>query len=159
MAGKIPLKKILVGAFVVIFAVGLSVGATLFFLSGKQATTASTEPDEGVVVPAAGPPAEYYAFDRAFITTVSQGEKSRYLQVFVALLLRNQATKLTLETHDPLLRSQLLTLFGKGDFLALQSEAGRQALKSDALTLINRVLATEGAAPVEQVLFTGFVLQ
>lgn len=160
MAEKKSLKAILIGALVVVLAIGLSVGATLFFLSSepRESADAGAEEDGGEAVSSAAP-VLYYSFGKPFITTVAQDDKSRYLQVFVALAARDAASEAALELHSPLLRSRLLTLFGGGDFLTLQSEEGRQALKAEALTLINGVLEDEGAPPVERVLFTNFVLQ
>lgn len=160
MAERKSLKTIVIGALIVIMAVGLSVGATLFFLSGSKAGDAApVAAEEGSGANANAAPALYYQFEKPFITTVAQEGKSRYLQVFVALVARDPASEAALGTHSPLLRSRLLTLFGSGDFLTLQSEEGRQALKSEALILVNEVLKAEGAPPIKRVLFTNFVLQ
>lgn len=161
MAERKSLKTILIGAIVVILAIGLSVGATLFFLQGdKSAETsvAASGDAEEAAVPAV--PVIYFSFEKPFITTVAQGDRSRYMQVFMALATHDPVAEAGLKTHLPLLRSRLLTLLGSGDFLTLQTEAGRQALKAEALAMINGVLEQEGVpAVVEQVLFTNFVLQ
>lgn len=160
MAERKSLKTKVIGILVVIMAVGLSVGATLFFLSGTEARDASPVAAEGESGASSdSAPALYYRFEKPFITTVAQEGKSRYLQVFVALVARDATSEAALGTHSPLLRSRLLTLFGSGNFLTLQSEEGRQALKSEALILVNEVLEAEGAPPIERVLFTNFVLQ
>ena len=160
MAEKKQLKPILIGAAIAIVAVGLTVGGTFFFLSQQQsnelAVVSDADLNEGSTAPA---PAHYFEFEKPFITSVAQAGRARYMQVYVALLYRDQAAKADLEIHRPLLRSRLLTLFGSGDFMALQSEEGRRVLKTDALAAVNDVLESEAAPPIDQVLFTNFVLQ
>lgn len=156
MAERKSFKAIIIGAVVVLLAIGISVSATLYFLSGQQPEGAEAESQETVDAIA---PVTYFRFDKPFITSIAQGEQSRYMQVFLAVAVRDPAVEAALETHLPLLRSRLLTQLGSADFLTLQTEEGRQALRADSLQVINEVLATEGAPAAERVLFMNFVLQ
>ncbi len=158
MAEKKSLKTILIAAVLVIVAVAISVGATMFVLSGSndEAEGEEAQAQAETVVPE---PLQYFSFPKAFVTTVASENRARHLQVFVALAYRESAVEAALNTHAPLLRSRLLALFGRGDYMALQSADGREALKAEALQVLNDTLAAEGAAPVERVLFTNFVLQ
>ncbi|QCF25679.1 flagellar basal body protein FliL [Hydrocarboniclastica marina] len=156
MAEKKSLKTILIAAVLVIVAVAISVGATMFVLSGSNDEAEGEEAQAETVVPE---PLQYFSFPKAFVTTVASENRARHLQVFVALAYRDSAVEAALNTHAPLLRSRLLALFGRGDYMALQSADGREALKAEALQVLNDTLAAEGAAPVERVLFTNFVLQ
>lgn len=156
MAKPKRLKTILIGAAIGLVAVGLSIGGTFYVLSGQHRGVAA---DETSAVPFVPVPIQYFEFGKPFVTAVAQAERARYLQVSVALGYRDPTAEPGLETHRPLLRSRLLTLFGSADFMTLQSEQGRLTLKSDALATVNGILENEGAAKVEQVFFTNFVLQ
>lgn len=156
MAEKKSLKTILIAAVLVIVAVAISVAATMFVLSGSDDDAGDEAAQAETVMPE---PLQYFSFPKAFVTTVVSENRARHLQVFVALAYRDTAAEAALNTHAPLLRSRLLTLFGRGDYMALQSAGGREALKAEALQVLNDELAAEGAAPVERVLFTNFVLQ
>lgn len=161
MAEKKLLKPVLIGAVAVVVAISLSVGATLYFLSGSEEGAGTGESlaatAEAEVMAA---PARYFNFGKPFITTVSsEGKSSRYLQVYVSAVVHDPAAESAMESHRPLLRSRLLTMLGSGDFLTLQSEEGRQALKGELLNTVNGVLEQEGAPAVDQILFTNFVLQ
>ena len=156
MAEKKSLKTILIGAALVLVAVGLSVGATVFVLSSQQPDSVAAEAAETVTEI---PPLQYHRFGKPFIATVAHEGRTRHMQVHVALAYRDPAVEPALATHAPLLRSRLLTVFGRGDFMVLQTGGGRQSIKTEALSTVNQVLENEGAPPVDRVLFTNFVLQ
>ena len=53
-----------------------------------------------------------------------------------------------------------MTLLGEQDFVALRTEAGKEALRERVLATLQDVLRTETGSPgVEQVYFTEFVVQ
>jgi flagellar FliL protein len=85
--------------------------------------------------------------------------KQHHMQIFAALQSRDKASLAAAETHSPLLRSRLRTLFGSQDFSEMQSLDGKQQLAAEAAKTVNTVLSGEGAPPIERVLFTNFVLQ
>ena len=59
----------------------------------------------------------------------------------------------------PLIRSKIINLYGGQDFEIIQTEAGKQALREETLRTINEILEAEGAALIENIFFTNFVLQ
>ncbi|WP_148862338.1 flagellar basal body-associated FliL family protein [Marinobacter fonticola] len=158
-AGKKGKLKLIIGLVVVIvLAVALSIGGTLWFLqSGDDAETQDGDADTAAAE--AFEPSLYYSLDKPFIVTLASEERQRYMQIFVALQSRNQAALDAAQTHMPLLRSRLLTLFGAQDFQAMQTPEGKQALLEEALSTVNTVLEQEGAEPIDHILFENFVLQ
>ena len=65
-----------------------------------------------------------------------------------------------LNQHLPLIRNQLVMLFGSEDFESLMTPEGKQALRDKATLAVKALLEKEVGNPViESVLFTNMVLQ
>ncbi|MAA63222.1 MAG: flagellar basal body protein FliL [Alteromonadaceae bacterium] len=156
--GKSKLKLIIILTLVVLMAVGLSVAGTYWLLKGDSDSGSdaadSDEPAEEVFVPS-----RYLTIEKPFIVTLTADGRQRYMQIFVAFQSRDQAALDAAETHMPLIRSRLLSLFGGQDFAAMQTVEGKQQLLADTLAAVNGVLEQEGASPVDRILFENFVLQ
>lgn len=156
--GKSNKKLIIIVAIVVILSIGLSIGATLFFLQGDSASaeeSADAEPVEEVKKPAI-----YLDIKPPFVVTFDVEGRQRYMQVFVSVQGRDQAAIDAMELHMPLIRNKLIMLFSGQNFTALQAAEGKAALREESLTLINEILGKEAdGASIEQVLFTNFVMQ
>ena len=157
-AGK--MKLIILIAVVVLLAVGLSVGATWFFLSkgdsaAEQQAQASAEP----AVPLKQP-AIYEELSPAFVVNFTQKGRARYMQVSVALMARDQVALDALKVHMPVLRNRLVMLFSSQDFDALMTPVGKEMLRQQATASVQELAEKEtGKTTVEQVLFTNIVLQ
>ncbi|MFD2229927.1 flagellar basal body-associated FliL family protein [Alkalimarinus sediminis] len=155
--GKSKKKLIIIVAIVVILAIGLSVGATLFFLKGDD--SGSSE-DEAVPAEEVKMPAVYLDIKPPFVVTYDVSGRQRYMQVFVSAQSRSQESLDEMELHMPLIRNKLIMLFSSQDFEALQTPEGKAALRTESLTLINEILEKEASgSSIEQVLFTNFVMQ
>ncbi|WP_339462907.1 flagellar basal body-associated protein FliL [Pseudomonas sp. EA_105y_Pfl2_R69] len=157
-AGK--MKLIILIAVVVLLAVGLSVGATWFFLSkgdsaAEQQAQASAEP----AVPLKQP-AIYEELSPAFVVNFTQKGRARYMQVSVALMARDQLALDALKVHMPVLRNRLVMLFSSQDFDTLITPVGKELLRQQATASVQELAEKETGKPtVEQVLFTNIVLQ
>ncbi|MEN8819866.1 MAG: flagellar basal body-associated FliL family protein [Abyssibacter sp.] len=153
-AGKM-LIIILMAVVVLLVAGG---GAAWFFLSGGD------ESEEGAESEAAEEtvkgPAIYHAFDPAFVVNLSDGDNMRFLQVELQVMTRDEAVPAALTQHEPVIRNDLLLLFGSQDYNELETREGRLNLQTAALNEIVRVLEAEGEpSGVEAVYFTSFVMQ
>jgi len=153
------LKLIIVIVVVVLLAVGLSVGGTLYFLNKdstkSDAETASAEP--AVPVKQA---AIYEELVPAFVVNFTHNGRARYMQVSVALLVRDQAALDALKVHMPVLRNRLVMLFSGQDFETLITPVGKEMLRQQATASVQELAQQEtGKLTVEQVLFTNLVLQ
>ena len=154
-AGGTSKRPLFLFAGVLMIAIGASVGGTVFFLggSGKAETkTEETAPAHKVAL--------YQPLKPAFQVTYLVGTKPRVLQAEFSVVTRDQLVLDALTKHDPVVRNRLLDLLSQQDYVALQTDAGRLALREAARQTIDAVLTKEsGVTGVENVLFTSFVMQ
>ena len=155
--GKV--KKILLIVLGLLLVVGLSVAGTWFFLgqgvgksdSAENAENA-TEQDKQAAI--------YEELDPAFVVNFTQNGRPRYMQVSVALMVRDQAALDALKVHMPVLRNNLVMLFSSQDFSSLMTPIGKELLRQQATSSVQALAQKEtGKLVVERVLFTNFVLQ
>ena len=102
-AGKSKLKLIILIVVGLLLAIGLSVGATLFFLKGDKKEEAKSE--EHAATEDAGKPVKkqaiYEVLAPAFVVNYSHKGRQRYMQVSVALMGRDKAELDALHEHMP----------------------------------------------------------
>ena len=161
-AGKSKLKLIILIVVGLLLAIGLSVGATLFFLKGDKKEEAKSE--EHAATEDAGKPVKkqaiYEVLAPAFVVNYNYKGRQRYMQVSVALMTRDQAALDALKVHMPVLRNRLVMLFSSQDFGTLMTPVGKEMLRQQATASVQELAQKEtGKVTVEQVLFTNLVLQ
>jgi len=149
-------KKIIIIAVIALVAIAVAIGVTLFLMGGdeSEADEASTEE-----VVEAKVPAIYLELTPAFLITLNDGARQRYMQVHVTVSSRDQAAIDAVEHHLPFIKSKVNTLYSSQDFAAIQTADGKSALREQSLAVINEVLEGEGETLIENVFFTNFVLQ
>jgi flagellar FliL protein len=161
-AGKSKLKLIILIVVGLLLAIGLSVGATLFFLKGDKKEEAKGE--EHAKTEDAGKPVKkqaiYEVLAPAFVVNYNYKGRQRYMQVSVALMGRDKAELDALHEHMPVLRNNLVMLFSGQDFEALSTPVGKEMLRQQTTASVQALAQKEtGKMAVEQVLFTNIVLQ
>lgn len=151
--GKSKAKLFLLVA-VVVLALG---GAGAWFFLGQKA---AGEHGEAKHVAPSGPPI-YFALDPPFVVNFEAQQAVRFLQVTVQVMSRDPVTVELLKANDPMLRNDLLMLFGNQKYETLASREGKEALRKEALETVRHVIKTaEGkAGQIEAVYFTSFVMQ
>jgi flagellar FliL protein len=147
---------IVIGVAVVLLGGG--VGAAWWLSSAKH--PAAQAASSGQPAPPAGPPL-FLALDPPFVVNFDSEQAVRFLQVAVQLETRDPATIEMLKTNDPVVRNDLLLLFGTQKYARLATREGKEALRSEALEDVRRVLTAAGGHPerLEAVYFTSFVMQ
>lgn len=106
-----------------------------------------------------GPP-QYIAIDPSLIASVADGQVMRFLQVDVQLMTRDPEAAVAIQTHEPVIRNNLLMLLSAQSLKSLSSKEGKEALRASALAEIQEILVAEGSsASVDDLYFTGFVIQ
>ncbi|SDS22163.1 flagellar basal body-associated protein FliL [Pseudomonas prosekii] len=155
-ATKGKLKLIILIVVAVLLAIGLSVGATWYFMHNAQ-----SKPAETAETAATGKqPAIFEAMAPAFVANYNQNGRQRYMQVSITMLGRNQADLEALKVHMPVIRNNLVMLFSGQDFATLATPVGQEMLRQKATASVQEVAQKElGKVVIEQLLFTNFVLQ
>lgn len=145
--------------------------ATLFLLgafdggdddtdSSDDSGTELVDPEAPAAATPARAPAMYFPVKPAFVINYQSGGRTRFLQVEVSLLTRDQEIFSALQQHLPLIKNRLVLLFSGEVFAELQTNEGKELMRQKALTAIQEILVQEvGREGVEQVLFTDFVMQ
>ncbi|MDR6928149.1 flagellar basal body-associated protein FliL [Pseudomonas sp. BE134] len=151
--GKIKLIILIVVAL--LLAIGMSVGATWFFMHNAQSKPAAAE--TAVV---GKQPAIFEPMAPAFVANYNQNGRQRYMQVSITMQGRDQAELEALKVHMPVIRNNLVMLFSGQDFTALATPVGQEMLRQKATASVQEVAQKElGKVVIEQLLFTNFVLQ
>jgi flagellar protein FliL len=152
-AGKSKKTLIIVILLAVVLLAGGGVGAWFAFMPhGKKPKVAKQEP------PA---PALYVALDPPFVVNFEADQQVRFLQVTAQLMSRDPATIELLKTNDPVVRNDLLMLFGGQKYAVVSTREGKEALRTQTLAAVRKIVAGAGGKPekVEAVYFTSFVMQ
>ena len=107
-----------------------------------------------------GPPL-YVALDPPFVVNFEAEQQVRFLQVTAQLMSRDPATIEMLKANDPVVRNDLLLLFGNQKYSVISTREGKESLRAQTLAAVRKIIATAGGKPekVEAVYFTSFVMQ
>ncbi|GAB2690220.1 flagellar basal body-associated protein FliL [Aliiglaciecola aliphaticivorans] len=160
------------GKMIIIIIVALVLiggGAAAYFLLGSsdepdmaaESEVAEASSDEsGSMSSANKGTALYVAMPRPFVFNVPGQGKDRLAQIKVQLMVRGTDNEEMAKMHVPLIEGTLLKVFSSSNADDLVTEAGKVALRDQAGREVQKVLKeTVGSEVVEQVLFTGFVMQ
>jgi flagellar protein FliL len=136
---------------------------TLVLLGGGgfAAWRLAAAPKAASAVAAPVGPALYVPLDPPFVTNFESEQAVRFLQITVQLMSHDPATVDLLKANDPVIRNDLLLLFGNQKYTDIAGRDGKERLRAQALEAVRRVLAAHGGKPerVEAVYFTSFVMQ
>jgi flagellar protein FliL len=158
-----PKKKpwLLIVIVVVVLAAG---GGGAFFFLGSKDKTAATE-EEGKAGKGAESkhkePAQYVKLDPPFVVNFEAKGLMRFLQVTVEVMTRDPLTIELIKKNDPMIRNDLIMLFGNQQYESISTREGKEQLRAEALKVVAKVVGDEGgkAGNVEQLYFTSFVMQ
>lgn len=132
---------------------------------GEAATEAGAEPEAAAAAAADTGTASmgtalYVSMPRPFVFNVPGASRDRLVQIKVQLLVRGQNNEELAKQHIPLIESTMLKTFSKANADDLVTAAGKDTLKAVALKDVQDALVgVAGSMVVEEVLFTGFVMQ
>ncbi|MDB6089970.1 MAG: flagellar biosynthesis protein FliL [Gammaproteobacteria bacterium] len=106
-------------------------------------------------------PPQYVALDPPFVVNFENDQQVRFLQVTAQLMSRDLPTVELLKANDPVVRNDLLLLFGGQKYSVISTREGKEQLRTQTLEAVRRVVAQAGGRPerVEAVYFTSFVMQ
>lgn len=109
----------------------------------------------------AAPVLQYYALSPHITTNVyTKGNKIVYLRISVDLMVADSSYIADLELHEPLIRDAIIEHVGKQQEEKIKSLAGKAALETELLDLLNSLLLAEtGRTIIAKVLFSEYLAQ
>ena len=150
--GKKKLILILVGVLLLIGAAG---GGALMFMGGESNEAEVVENSS----PVRGDPA-YVNLKPPFTVNLDPQDPVGFLQISVQVLTFDEDVATELEKHKPLIRNNLVLLFGKQKSVDLRKPEGKETLQKLALETVRQVINKYGSGgEVDNVYFTDFVMQ
>lgn len=163
--GKKGKLIIIIVAVVVLLAGG---GAAYFFLMGDdepmpvaEEGAQSVDGEDSMATPMVKTgTALYVAMPRPFVFNVPGSTRDRLVEVKVQLMMRGSDNEEQAKMHIPLIEGTLLKTFSTANADDLVTEAGKIAIRDSALKEVQKTMSDiTGSQTVEEVLFTGFVMQ
>lgn len=153
--GKKKLILIILGALILI---GGSIGGTLLIVGGGGDDSAEVEVEEAVEVSRGDP--SYIDLKPAFTVNLAPEDPVGFLQISMQVLTFSDEVAKDVEKHKPLIRNNLLVLFGQQKSAELRAPEGKEKLQQSALETVQTVINEHGSGgAVDNVFFTSFVMQ
>ena len=162
--GKKKGKLMLIIIIVAVLLVG-GAGAYFFLFMGDDVAVVEGEEsvDQNVVaetVVSADRGALYVAMPRPFTFNAPGVARERIVQIEVQLMVRGIDNEELAKRHIPMIEGTLLQVFSASNADDLVTDVGKIELKERATSQVRQVMKElENSTVVEQVLFTGFVIQ
>ena len=164
--GKKGKLIIIIVAVVVLVAGG---GAAYFFLMGDDEPVAEADmemmeegDEEGMTAKemVKTGTALYVPMPRPFVFNVPGSTRDRLVEIKVQLMMRGSDNEEQAKMHIPLIEGTLLKTFSTANADDLVTEAGKIAIRESALKEVQKTMVDIAGGPtIEEVLFTGFVMQ
>lgn len=154
-------KTLIIIIVAVLVLAGGGVGGWLFLSGGNEAAPAAeTTGGEGQGQGSSADSALYVGMPRAFVFNVAGKPRDRLVQIKVQLMVRGSDAEALAKQHTPLIEGTLLRVFSAATVQQLSTVEGKDKLRKDSVEEVRRVLTELTGKPVvEQILFTGFVMQ
>jgi flagellar FliL protein len=106
-------------------------------------------------------PAIYVPLDPPFVVSFEdEGSGSRFLQLTLQAMARNEKTIAEIKQHAPAIRNSFLFLISSYNVQELTTVAGKEKLRSAMLDAANDIMAENTGEPsIEELYFTSLVIQ
>jgi flagellar FliL protein len=148
-------KKIIIIAVAALLLVAVVVGVTMMLLGGGEETAG----EEAVAEEAAVTETHYLALDNMVVNFAQKGG-AKFLQVKMELMAHDPAVLKAIEEHMPVIRNDILVLLGGQDAAQLSSREGKETLRAEILTAVQKIVKENaGLNGPQAVYFTNFVMQ
>jgi flagellar FliL protein len=152
--GKKKLIFIVIGA---VLLVGGSIAGTLMIVGGGG-DSAETEVEEVVEISRGDP--SYIDLKPPFTVNLAPEDPVAFLQISMQVLTFDDDVADELEKHKPLIRNNLVVLFGKQNSAELRAMEGKERLQKSALETVQTIINEHGSGgAVDNIFFTSFVMQ
>ncbi|MFT5484905.1 MAG: flagellar FliL protein [Halieaceae bacterium] len=159
------MKKIIIIAVVVLLLGGGAGG--YFLLSGDEpsadaalgADAALEEGAEAIEEVVAEEDPVYLALNPAFVVNFDHKGRTRYLQLSLQIMSYDQEAVDKVMLNMPAVRNNLIMLFSGQDFDTLSSIEGKENLRQEVRKTIQEAVRQDAGHEINEVYFTGFVMQ
>ncbi len=156
-------KKLIIIILGVRVLIGGSIGGTLLMVGGSDETAeadAETDAEVSETAESSRDDPSYVDLKPAFTVNLAPDDPVGFLQISMQVLTFNDDVAKDLEKHKPLIRNNLLILFGKQDSAELRAAEGKDRLQQSALDIVQTVVNQHGSGgEVDSIYFTSFVMQ
>ena len=104
---------------------------------------------------------QYFALEPDIITNyIKPGRQLGYVRLRVELMVKSTSAHEAVEMNIPLIRDRIITIIGEQNESQIKSNTERDAIRQRCLTEVNDVLLqTIGTSPIENLLFTKYLVQ
>lgn len=161
--GKKKSKLMLIIIIVVVLLAGGGGAAYFFLFMGDEEVAQESEGAEAEAQSAEVSTdniAIYVAMPRPFQFNAPGISRERIVQIEVQLMVRGQENEMLAMRHIPMLEGNLLQVFSSANADDLVTDVGKVDLRNKATAQVRQIMNELEKKPVvEQVLFTGFVIQ
>lgn len=124
----------------------------LLFAAPATAKQKEAEPAAGGV--------QYFALNPALVSNLQSEGKARFVRCEIQLMSEQPGATEQFNLHTPPLRHALLLLLAEQDAKAMQTPAGKDTLRENALETVRTVLQDKTGQPwVDDLYFTSFYVQ
>lgn len=149
-------KKLILLIVGVLVLVGVAVGVALFLLGGGN----ESESQKDIVEEIVKVDPVYIDLNPPFTVNLAPDDAVGFLQVSLQVLTFSTDVAAEIEKHKPLIRNNLVVLFGNQKSIELRTPEGKEKLQKDALGVVQAVIDESGSGgEVDNVFFTTFVMQ
>ena len=160
-AGRMK-KGVLFGVLALALAAGGAAAAWLLLPQRPPADAQQATSSDAAHGGAAATPADtvFFTIDPSFVVNFELPSPVRFLQVTVELELRSAADQDAVRARLPVIRNNLLLLFGSQNYEGLRTREGKERLREAVLAEVRAIVKERaGRDGVTQVYFTHFVMQ
>ncbi len=150
-------KGLLIAVIAAVVVLGGGGGAYFAFMKPKADARKAEETKKAPVKL----PAQFVEMEPPFVVNFEGGGNAKFLQVAVQLMTRSPEMVEFLKHNAPIIRNDLLLLFGNKKVEEVSTQEGREALRTAATEAVRKIITTEGGKgeELEAVYFTSFVMQ
>jgi len=157
--GKGGMKKIII---IVVALLVVGGGAAAFFLMGGESAEEGAEGEsakvEEVVEEEEQDPI-YHEVVKDFVATFEDGDGIRYLQLSLQVMSYQQEAIDRVDANLPAVKNSIIMLISSQNYDDLKTNEGKDSLRKEILSSVRKVARLKSGQKLEDVLFTGFVLQ
>jgi flagellar FliL protein len=105
-------------------------------------------------------PAVYASLDPPFVVSFDAEDGTRYVQLTLQAMARNEETIAAVKQHAPAIRNAVLFRLGGYELGVLATQAGKEQLRHELLAATNEILAKNAVEEgIEELYFTSLVIQ